>query len=446
MGIDMSNLSQFAEGNPVGSQVLMSDLGPTVTLADNSTWMRAGILTTSASAPQLAALPQYKVIGGVISTLTAPTNYNTALTEKMASNGTGTIVSTIGYTNGIIRSTDYGVTWSGLITGGGLVASYKFDDIIYAGGNFILIFQNGTGGGSQFGICYSATGAPSTWTTYYITNPTDWSGNSWSIGSYQGVSLRWTGTYVVAALGYRQIDSGNKGLHIANLGTAGTGLASMTRPAAVLSATQSDSNFDYYATSCLLSSNNVGGLVVSTGYSKWAYSANHGSSWTFYTSPSGLSGSGNGGPVYLVGTKVFLSSAGYSNHYYVYNTPASTPILVNFNFNVYTFLFVSNASGSTPAGSKVFSYNSTLQQMYELDTTTYTTIISTKQLLGPVFSTTINGNSYYCQYIDNKFVLVNPELGVQAARSYTSDFSNIVYYGLVKQLGTNYNQYYVRIS
>jgi hypothetical protein len=444
----MSNLTQFAGGGgPVGSQIQMSDLGPTVTLADNSTWMRAGILTTAASAPQLAALPQYAVVSGVTSTLTAPTgSYNNSLTDKMASNGTGTIVSTIGYQNGIIRSTDYGATWSGLITGGGLVASYRFDDIIYAGGNFILIFNNGSSGGSQFGICYSATGAPSTWTTYYITNPTDWSGNSWSIGSYQGASLRWTGTYVVAALIYRQIDSGNKGVHIANLGTAGTSLASMTRPAAVLNATQNDSNFDYYATSCLLSSNNAGGLVVSTGYSKWAYSANHGSSWTFYTSPSGLSGSSNGGSVYLVGTKVFLTSAGYTNQYYVYDTPASTPTFVNLNINVSSFLFVTNAAGSTLAGSKIFSYNSNLQQMCELDTTTYTTIVTAKQLLGPVFSTTLSGNSYYCQYIDNKFVLINPELGVQRARSYTSSFSNTVYYGLVKQLGTNYNQYYVRVS
>ena len=439
----MSNLSQFAGGTLVGSQVIMADLGPTITLADSSTWMRAGILTTAASAPQLAALPQYKVVSGVASTLTASVTYNPSFAIKMASDGAGTVVS-LANQNGIIRSTDYGATWSALIVGGGLTANYTFIDIIYANGKFLTVFQNGTGSGYQFGFCYSTTGAASTWTTYYITNPIDWSGNSWGVGSYYGATLKWTGTYFVAALVYRTIDSGINGIFLANLGTTGTALAGMYRPAATLNATQSDSNFDASASTCYLSSNGAGGLIISSPYTRWAYSANHGTTWTFYY--------GYGGPVYLVGTKVFATVNNVSH--YVYATPASTPTLVSFNVNVSNFLIAGNGAGSNPAGSKVFAYRSQLGQVYEFDTTTYTTIVSTKQVLGNLYT----GNS--CVYIDNKFIVINSELGTTATRSYTSDFSNVLYYGLARTMSpyttttntslaasqTWASSYYVRVS
>ena len=438
----MTYASQFAGGAPIGSQVLMSDLGPTVTLADNSTWMRAGVLTTYASAPQLAALPQYKVISGITSTITAQSPYNASMNNKMASNGAGIIIAL--NSNAILKSTDSGATWirQDNSSGTGLYSTVSYNDIVYANGKFVMIGQYS----NIYVISWSTNAAA--WTSFTLNAPTDWTGNAYGATSYNNAcGIVWTGTYFVAATLWREGYSSTNAFFTTNLGSTATSAAAHVRPSATTSAASGDSSFDFYATVLQLSSNGAGGLVLSTttnsGIStgKFAYSANHGTNWTLYIGPPGYMLSGT----ILVGTKVFATGGSNNTSLYVYNTPSSTPTIIP-NITAST-LFVAGTNAGYTAGTKVFAYNSTLGQILEFDTTTYTTIVSNKQLLGTIGGT--NGGNYgnnYMQYIDSKFITLGLELGISAARSYTSNFDNITYYGIVKQFGANNNQYYVRIS
>lgn len=441
----MSNLSQFAGGSPVGSQVLMSDLGPTVTLADNSIWMRAGTLTSAASVPQLATLPQYKVIAGITSTITAQSSYNASLGYKMASNGAGIIIAVNGASGAILKSTDSGATWvrQDNTSTTGLYASTYYNDIVYANGKFVMVGQYSS---ANFIISWSTNGLA--WTTVNITNPADWTGTTTTIAPYNNAcAIVWTGTYFVAAIVYQEAYSSTRAIFVANLGAAATSAAAVVRAGS--GAGMGDSYFDSYATSVTMSSNGAGGLVVSTPtytsftIGKFAYSADHGATWTLYTIPTGYVTTGC---ATLVGTKVFVTGSTNNTSLYVYNTPASVPTIIP-NVAASELLFAGSNAGYA-AGMKVFAYKSTLGQILEFDTTTYTTIVSTKQLLGTIGGANSPGNysSNYTQYIDGKFITVGTELGISAARSYTSNFDNIVYYGITKQFGTNNNQYYVRIS
>jgi len=438
----MTYASQFAGGAPVGSMMTMSDLGPTVTLADNTIWMRNGVVTTAASAPILATLPQYKIVGGTASTITKNTTYNPTLSNKMASNGTGVIIALTGATYGtIIKSTDYGATWTPYTYSSsiGLANNTIYNDIVYANGKFILIGQNTYT--SIYNITYSSNNGTS-WTTFTLTNPTDWTNQSGSPVPYNnGCQIVWTGTYFVAAGIFREPGGNSNAIYTFYLGTGGTSAASGVRISSVYSATSGDPAFDYYATGIVMNSNGADGIVIGAATNgqatKWAYSANYGTTWTFYTVPTGYVYSG---VVYIVGTKVILSTTTNSTAFYVYNTPSSTPTLVNLDLNTTQLLLTGNTTGS-----KVFGYNHTLQQILEFDTTTYTTVVTTKQLLGTLGASTSYPGAYYnqyTQYIDNKFVSLGAELGVASVLSYTSDFSNYVYYGVVK---ANRN-YYVRIS
>lgn len=441
----MSNLSQFGGGSPVGSQVLMSDLGPTVTLADNSTWMRAGTLTSAGSAPQLATLPQYKVIAGITSTITAQSTYNASLGYKMASNGAGIIIAVNGASGAILKSTDSGATWvrQDSTSGTGLNSGTTYNDIVYANGKFVMVGSYAT---SYFIISWSTNGVA--WTTVTITTPFDWTGTAASITPHNNAcAIVWTGTQFVVALVYIESWAVSKAIFVSNLGAAATSAAAVVRAGS--GSALGDVYFDYSASSVAMSSNGAGGLVVSTptntAYTigKFAYSADHGATWTLYTIPTGYVTSGC---ATLVGTKVFVTGSTNNTSLYVYNTPASVPTIIP-NIRATDLLFAGSNAGYA-AGMKVFAYNATLGQILEFDTTTYTTIVSTKQLLGTIGVANLPGtaNQNYTQYIDGKFITVGTELGISAARSYTSNFDNIVYYGITKQFGTNNNQYYVRIS
>ena len=151
----MSNLSQFAGGTPVGTQALMVDVGPTVTLADNSTWLRSGVLTTTASAPQLAAIKNYQVVG-TVATTSIPSGVTVI---QLASNGSGTLVATTTTGNQTIyRSTDSGATWAAVVVTPSNFGGVAYvTGVAYGGGRFVASAWTTTGS-----LIYSTDGL--TWT------------------------------------------------------------------------------------------------------------------------------------------------------------------------------------------------------------------------------------------------------------------------------------------
>ena len=153
----MTYASQFAGDTPVGSQALMVDVGPTVTLADNSTWLRSGTLTTTASAPQLAAIKAYQVVG-TVATTPIP---STITIVQLASNGSGTLIATTATDNTLYRSTDSGVTWS-LVNPGVFGGTTRYHTgIAYGGGRFVI---SGWRADSSAGYLAYSTNNGATWT------------------------------------------------------------------------------------------------------------------------------------------------------------------------------------------------------------------------------------------------------------------------------------------
>lgn len=263
----MSNLSQFGGGGgPVGTQVLLAESGPSLTLADNSVWLRSGTLTTPASAPQLAAISYYQVLGTYVTTPIP----STVTILQVASNGTGTLVATLGGTaTNIYRSTDYGANWSSVT----VAANIYPQGVAYGGGRFVLLCQtvNNT---SPY--------------TYYSTT----AGASWTAGitnfAYVGVtapnSLRivYTGTtFVCCGNGYNTSNTAY-GLFIATT-TDGTTVATnnggySSTPLDALGGTQQTFNIINSGATVIIyaSAPNYNYSL----YGHLVYSLNSGSTWT----------------------------------------------------------------------------------------------------------------------------------------------------------------------
>ena len=264
----MSNLSQFGGGGgPVGTQVLLAESGPSLTLADNSVWLRSGTLTTAASAPQLAALSDYQVLGTYVTTPIP----STVTILQVASNGTGTLVATLGGTaTNIYRSTDYGANWSSVT----VAANIYPQGVAYGGGRFVLLCQ---------------TVNNNTPYTYYSTT----AGASWTVGisGFTYVASTAPNTLRIVYAGTIFVCCGN--VYSSNTTTYGLWTATTTDGTTVTSnnaGTLSGTNLDALGgTQQTYNIINNGATVIIyasapnynyTLYGQLVYSLNSGSTWT----------------------------------------------------------------------------------------------------------------------------------------------------------------------
>ena len=426
----MSNLSQFGGGGgPVGSQAIMYDVGPSVTMADGSTWLRAGTLTTAASAPQLAALAQYKVVEP-IATLSVVPPGNEDFSYKMASNGANIIMSlTSGYN--VSRSADGGASWTTITSGIG--TTYRYSNIVYANGRFVMVGTN-----QNQGNYYIVTSIDGLSWTGFTKSPPGTMTQTYAGGN--GAVVVWTGSYF--GIGMPWYDSNNTIFGVSYCYTTnGTAQTGMYNGGAVFNTSGFDSNGPSYY-SLYMSSNGAGGIIMSTqssGSYAWLYSTNHGGSWTSYGRPAQQGGYATtayaniaANPV-LIGSKIFITWS--SGGYHVYNSPSSTPTAFVSGFGTTSnFIVPSNTTGS-----KLFIYYSGLQQIYEMDTTNYTTLVSTKQVMYPLYSRQVTSNKIF----SNNNIINS----VFSTYVYGTDFSNVTYYGSAIKAQPGGSQfYYVRAS
>jgi hypothetical protein len=223
--------------------------------------------------------------------------------------------------------------------------------------------------------------------------------------------IAWTGSYFGIALLWYDANSGYFGVSYCTTtdGTSQTSQYNSGLPFAITGMDRSTYN------SGLITSNGAGGVVICGGLNKFVYSANHGTTFTAYSLPNSAMTT----IPTLMGTILFIGG-------YYYSTPTSTtPVLLS-SISAYTGSIIIPPSNNL-AGTTMFIYNSTLQQVSEMDNTTYTTVVGIKQLLRPL------GGGYTSNKIHSSNYI------------YLSDFSNVTYYGLVKVTGT-FTQQYVRIS
>jgi hypothetical protein len=156
-GTALSGVTGSGAG-PIGTQAVMQDVGPTVTMGDSSVWIRAGTSVTPAYAPQLAAIKNYRLVGTEATTAIP----STSTIVQVASNGAGTLVaSTYSVINTVYRSTDNGLTWSTVNPGVlSLANNPYYQGIAYGGGRFVAaVWIQGLGYGW---LAYSTDGL--TWT------------------------------------------------------------------------------------------------------------------------------------------------------------------------------------------------------------------------------------------------------------------------------------------
>lgn len=177
---------------PIGTQIAMQDVGPTITLPDSSVWLRAGTYVTPAYAPQLAAIKNYRLVG-TPSVTPIPSSVTVI---QVASNGSGTLVASTSLANTIYRSTDNGANWSAVLPA--MANGSTYEGVVYGGGKFVMAFWYPAGSAAYF--CNSTDGL--TWTFRgAITNLTGKAGsirlvysNSRVVGTCAGYTAYYTTT------------------------------------------------------------------------------------------------------------------------------------------------------------------------------------------------------------------------------------------------------------
>jgi hypothetical protein len=240
----MSRFTQFFGATPIGAAMLHPDIAPTITLADGSVWLRAGVFASPASYPEAALLPHLKAIS--VSQI-AYTFGNTG--SSAASDGAGTIIMIAGASAANInRSTDGGVTWASVTVSaslGGLNAHHVY----YLNGKFWAIANDGT----AVYVAESTTGATGTWTQRTVIT-------GLATITASTALLDWTGTNFVVAI---QSTSASNSIYTSPTGVTWTG---RTTPFAF-------NGFIGLAASA------TGGTVVATRTSSYCVSTDHGATW-----------------------------------------------------------------------------------------------------------------------------------------------------------------------
>ena len=371
----MSNLSQFGGGgSPVGSQIFMSDSGPSITLADNSVLLRSGTLTTPASAPQLAATSYYQVIGTYATTpITA-----TGTMRQVASNGAGTLIACFGdTTSAVYRSTDYGANWTTVA----ITANIYPMGVAYGGGRFVIVC-NTNNNGSPY-IMYS-TNAGATWTV--------------GIGSFLNISGIAPNSLRIAYTGTKFVCCGNV-YNTSSLSAYGLWIATTTDGTSVLTNNggYSASNMDGIASSTQTTFN-----IINNGATVIIYpnsAGNYGGTWSFtYSLDSGATWATTyfGGMYYMSmafnGTKLIVFMG---QKQYIWADFGSAP--TTYTTNSDSYFNQANQYQSTPitvftAGSTTFGKSNVNGNLLQLSTD-FKSAVSTKQILnsGSIFS-----GSDYC--------------------------------------------------
>lgn len=146
----MSNLTQFTSSTPVGT-IIQSPAN-----ISDPNWLRCdGSIITRASYPALsAAMPG---VGTFTPTIRAATPYFFQQAQSLISNGTNMIcLTTLTGNNGIMVSTNGGVTWAAVTSG--ITAGYSFSGTALCGSNFVAGVMTAT---SQ--PAYASAAAPTTW-------------------------------------------------------------------------------------------------------------------------------------------------------------------------------------------------------------------------------------------------------------------------------------------
>lgn len=173
-------------GRPVGSQVLMTDVGSTYTMPDGSIWLRSGTLATTATYPALSAIQEYQVLGRL--STTPPPAADAQI--QIASNGTGTLVRGSHTAGQVSVSTNYGLTWTTITSG--ITTGCSIEGVVWTGSRFVGFGQNA--GNTNGSLHYSTNGLA--WTAGpqggFTGSPTVKSGTVWGC---------WTGTGCVFVYG-----------------------------------------------------------------------------------------------------------------------------------------------------------------------------------------------------------------------------------------------------
>lgn len=332
----MTRRSTLGGGLPIGTQLPLTDLGPTITLGDNSTWLRSGVLTTPASAPQLAAISGYRVCGQPMTTAPAQA------VLQVAGNGSGTYVAVLANGSSLAVSTDNGATWATYASPG----SYSFGGVVWTGARFIICGA----AASTVIFYYSTTGLSGSWIV-------GGSGAASSSSLYtQNIRGVWTGTRalftVSSTIPFTTIFWTTDGSNCTNVGGGAT-------PANMVG----DSNSSPY----MMSANGAGGVLMTCAASGnyapssapqyYYWSTDHGSTWAQYG--SGTTGLGFSGGV-LCGTSIVLSptyQSGYSSSFsgtfkYVFVAAAAGGALAQVPVST---LQIQSIWGGGAAGSKVYA-------------------------------------------------------------------------------------------
>lgn len=381
----MSNLSQFTGGAPVGSMMTMADLGPTVTLADNSVWLRSGTLTTAASAPLLANLSAYKVIGSTSTAPSALLNNSSGSSSNVnciASNGSGVLILTPTNPNlsTIFRSTDNGVTWSA-ISVSGIISSNKYiTTVAYGGGYFVAVYLD--------------TGSIIPNTIYSTDNGATWAYGA-SLGNVYNCQLPSIGyvgsSFTLICQGY---DGGQ---------TYYSGWKSVfSNPTSLPAATSTGLYFDTIASNGGIplkiitnAAGTYGLMLIRYGYTNQglARTTNSGTTWTYDGTRSGGTGNAFNSAV-IIGTKLLMcrgSKIEYWADMSAYTTVIDITSAISSVINVgsvgsyWSPVIYATKNGAT---EKVFIHNPNSGLTYEFNSDLQSVIPTTgKQLLGdpPVF-------------------------------------------------------------
>lgn len=300
----MTYASQFGGGGPVGTQVFMPDIGTAVTMADNSVWLRAGTLTTTVSAPQLAAIKNYQVLG-TIATTPIPAGVSVS---ALASNGSGVLVAgNLDYTSIIHQSADNGVTWTAVSLIALLGPYGQVAGVAYGGGRFVAVVDRRDASNND---------------TFYLIYSTN--GTTWTVGA----TLPGSGAYCSPGL-KSIIYSVNKFViayalnSSSNLATAGCCLSTSTDGSTILSTNNGTAT---YSNMNSLGQANWGFTLISSGatvicypayyngtangYAVFTYSLNSGATWsttypgTFLYSSSNIQAAFNGTALLMIADRI----------------------------------------------------------------------------------------------------------------------------------------------
>lgn len=188
----MSNLSTFTgSANPIGSQQLMAQRAPLITLGTQE-WLRSGFLASAASYPAVAAIDHLRAHNLTETTSAAPGG----TASSIATNGTSTFVIGYGSTAQVYTSTDSGVTWAQQNHNG----TQALRKVIWNGTRFIGVTNDAT----TLRAVTSTDGI--TWTANTIAAPGGMTVNT--------ATVAWNGTVVIVAV---------QGVSNAYTSTSGTG-------------------------------------------------------------------------------------------------------------------------------------------------------------------------------------------------------------------------------